>query len=158
MPTDELKNLYIEANRITDFFEEFTPCVLYRGQSASEAKRNQLRLQPNPGFKRSDGTVRDPDVKIIDRDGKLFVAGCRSTSKHDSFRGVSMFDKTNPNLKGFTWYALPAKTEIPKVFAVTKDDHFTDRPNHHTLAPKDEMPLELFLVWLKALDDKLSKV
>lgn len=70
---------------------------------------------------------------------------------------MSTFDKKNPRLAGFRWFKLPGGTELPKALAITKDVDGKVEPNHHTIAPKDDMPLELFLVCLKGLSDKMSE-
>ena len=54
-------------------------------------------------------------------------------------------------------YQLPKATPIPEALAITQDSDYADRPNHFTVAPKDDMPLELFQVWLDALNKHLTK-
>ncbi|MCW7536746.1 hypothetical protein OOT46_02620 [Aquabacterium sp. A7-Y] len=71
-------------------------------------------------------------------------------------RGVSVFDKKNTQLRSFDWYRLPAGTELPPALAVTRDSPSatSSRPIHYTVAPKDDMPLSLFLQHLKGLAAK----
>jgi hypothetical protein len=48
---------------------------------------------------------------------------------------------------------IPANAKIPPGIALTRgsDDLESDDPIHYTAAPKDDMPLSLFLQYLKAL-------
>jgi hypothetical protein len=48
-------------------------------------------------------------------------------------------------------------TEIPLALAITQDSNLNDRPNHFTIAPKDDMPLELFQVSLNALGKRMTE-
>ena len=73
---------------------------------------------------------------------------------------MSVFDATNPQLKNFDWYEMTAGTTILDALAVTRD---ADRPipgraTHYTIAPKDDMPLSLFLQHLKGMAAKAKKV
>jgi hypothetical protein len=147
--SDELKRIYAAANKPQYYFDDKTPRDLFRGQSSSEAGRGLPVLYPNPGFARRDGSVRLPDVQVVERDGRKIVLGCRCVS--GDYRGVSTFDRKNTSLKGFHWHRLPKDTPIPDPLAITQDSDFTDRANHFTVAPKDDMPLELFQVWLNQL-------
>jgi hypothetical protein len=83
-------------------------------------------------------------------DGKKVGKGCRTT--RGDYRGISTFDSRNENLRGFTWYKLPQATPIPEPLAITQDTDYLDKANHFTIAPKDDMPLGLFQVWLNALN------
>ena len=63
----------------------------------------------------------------------------------------------DPRRKNHNWMRLPANTEIPPGLAVTRDEKPgapSDTPVHHTIAPKDDMPLSLFLQYLKVLQAK----
>ncbi len=153
--SDDLKNLYKQAGLLARYFDREIPNDLYRGQSRTETKQGLPVIYPNPGFVRKDGKQRPPDVRIFDRDGKKFVAGCRCIQGEN--RGVSVFDQVTPALPGFRWFKLPKGTDIPSALAVTQDANQMDRPNHYTIAPKDDMPLELFLVWLNALNQHLKE-
>lgn len=151
--SDDLRNIYKKENKLAYYFDETVPCDLYRGQRDVDAKKGLPRIYPNPGFNRGNGQIRPADVKIVERDGNKFVLGCRATSGF--FRGVSPFDRKNPDLSGFRWFCLPMGVEIPEALAITQESAHKDRANHYTIAPKDDMPLELFLAWLKVLDNKL---
>jgi hypothetical protein len=79
------------------------------------------------------------------------VQGCR-TIKGDH-RGLSLFDKSNARLP-FAWFRIPAGSKIPPGIAVTRDSDDENDDNaaiHYTVAPKDDMPLSLFLQHLKEL-------
>ena len=153
--SDDLKNIYRDAGRIAYYFDSIVPCDLFRGQSRTEAKQGQPILYPNPGFERKDGSRRLPDVRIIERNGKKIVLGCRCI--HGDYRGVSTFDRKNTALPGFRWFKLPEGKEIPKAVAITQESDFKDRANHFTVAPKDDMPLELFQVWLNTLGSYMAE-
>ncbi len=146
---NELRKIYERKNLLYRYFDDVVPRDLFRGQQHSEAKLGLPVIYPNPGFTKADGSVRPPDVLIVERDGMKFVLGCRTTrGKH---RGVSMFDRINPALRRFNWYKLSANVKIPEPLAITQEDDAQDIPNHFTIAPKDDMPLELFQVWLNVL-------
>lgn len=67
--------------------------------------------------------------------------------------GVSVFDMVNTALSNFDWFKLPANTSIPESLAVTRDADRArpGKPTHYTIAPKDDMPLSLFLQHLKGM-------
>jgi hypothetical protein len=146
---DDLKRIYEAEGRAHHYFDDAVPRDLYRGQHQMEAKQGLPILYPHAGYKKKDGSERLPDVMVIERDGKQIVKGCRCTS--GNYRGISTFDAKNPNLRGFRWYRLPRSTPIPEALAITQDSEWTDRANHYTVAPKDDMPLPLFQAWLNAL-------
>lgn len=152
--SDELQKIYEGAGLLQYYFDKEVPRDLFRGQSRTEEKQGHPVLYPNPGFKRRDGSVRLPDVLIVERDGKKIVKGCRSI--HGDYRGVSTFDRKNPALPGFEWYKLPKGVAIPEALALTQDSDFKDRSNHFTIAPKDDMTLDLFQIWLNALGKHMS--
>lgn len=79
----------------------------------------------------------------------LAVKGCRTTA--GEYRGISTFDKMR-EFPGFKWYKLPAGTKIPEALAITQDSAKPNESNHYTIAPKDDMPLELFQKWLNVLN------
>jgi hypothetical protein len=142
-----------EENVAKHLSRYLVPRDLFRGQNRSEEKAGHPVLYPNPGFTRKDNSVRLPDVAIIKRDGQQIVKGCRCV--HGDYRGVSTFDRKTA-LRGVKWYKLPRGAEIPEALAITQDSDYKDRANHFTIAPKDDMPLGLFLVWLNALSAQMS--
>lgn len=147
--SDDLKKIYEEQGLLRFFFDQTVPRDLFRGQSRTERKQGLPVLYPNPGFQRKDGSTRLPDVLIEERDGKQFVKACRCV--RGDYRGISTFDRKNTALPGFQWHKLPQGTAIPPALAITQDSDFKDRANHFTIAPKDDMTLELFNVWLGSL-------
>jgi hypothetical protein len=147
--SDDLKNVYANAGRPQYYFDQAIPRDLFRGQSRTEARQGLPVLHPNPGFKRKDGSARLPDVQVVERHGKAIVLGCRCIT--GDYRGVSTFDRKNTNLGGFSWHRLPKGAPIAAGLAVTQDSDFSDRANHFTVAPKDDMTLELFQVLLNEL-------
>jgi hypothetical protein len=155
-----LKDIYAGAGLRGKFFEGATPTTLWRAQSRQDFKKQVFLMEPHPGYVKKDkatGEVikeRLPDVMIVERDGKKIVKGCRCTS--GNYRGISVFDVMVTWL-GPSWvnYEIPEGTVIPENLALTKD-HYIPRhkATHYTLAPKDDMTLELFLASLKVVADK----
>lgn len=178
--SDELKKVYEKAGKLDRFFESTTPIDLFRGQKQEDPF--DLMQPTLIGWVTSAGRPRKPDVLLNDDSGRspqfrngrpdgelvqeskdkpttaqlvsdasaYVVKGCRTV--RGDFRGVSVFDQANKQLRGFDWFKLPANTQIPPGLAVTND---ADRPRpgeaiHYTIAPKDDMPLSLFLQHLKA--------
>lgn len=152
--SDELKDIYKKEGKLKYFFDDYTPRDLFRAQKQSEAK--SPILFPHPGFSRKNGPDRLPDVKVVDRNGKKFVLGCRCTK--GDYRGVSTFDAINPSLKDFAWYKLPKGAEIPPALAITQDSDLSWKANHYTIAPKDDMSLEHFQMLLDTLAKHLKKL
>lgn len=147
--SDALRKIYEQQNRLPYYFDKTVPIDLFRGQSRDEAKKDLPIIYPNPGFVRANGKVRIADVMITTIDGKQFVKGCRTTA--GEYRGISTFDKMR-EFPGFKWYKLPAGTKIPEALAITQDSAKPNESNHYTIAPKDDMTLELFQTWLNVLN------
>ena len=154
--TNELRRIYEKAGLLYNYFDETTPCDLFRGQSGSEAKLGFPIIYPNPGFTTRDGSKRPADVMIVERDGMKFVLGCVATTGHH--RGISTFDAINPLLRNFRWYRLREGTKIPPALAITRDTTFKNKPNHYTIAPINDMPLDLFLALIQELCEKLEPI
>lgn len=104
--------------------------------------------------------------KVLANAGDYTVAGCRTLK--GNHRGMSVFDKANTRLP-FTWYRIPINTKIPKSLAVTRDEDWLPPartpaeeeardPVHYTIAPKDDMPLSLFLQHLKEMGADVQKI
>jgi hypothetical protein len=130
------------------------PRELYRRQNKTEVKQGLPILYPHPGLRRGAGSERLPDVLVVEEDGKKIAKGCRCVN--GEYRGISTFDQKDG--AGYRWYKLPKSTGIPEALAITEG---SDRPvgvtNHFTIAPKDDMPLPLFQVWLNALGRHMTE-
>ncbi|KQU75636.1 MULTISPECIES: hypothetical protein [unclassified Rhizobacter] len=157
--TNELKRIYEREGKTPRYFDDEVPCELFRGQHPDEYKAQQFLLQPHPGYTRTNQqtgqtVTRLADVKVVERNGEQFVLGCRCTS--GEYRGLSTFDKPVSWFKP-SWFnfSIAAGTKLPPGLAVTKDGYNRMRnATHYTIAPKDDMPLGLFLQTLKVLADQ----
>jgi hypothetical protein len=109
------------------------------------------------GLVSEDRETMPKTAELVDSASRYTVKGCRSTypGKH---RGVSTFDRVHQGLRGFRWIKLPTGTPIPPGLAVTRDFDATRAnptstdPRHYTIAPKNDMPLSLFLAHLRGLE------
>jgi len=63
--SDELKKLYQVAGKLKYYFDERTPCDLYRGQSRKEKKEGRPILYPNP-IKRHEAKLTTGDLSDED--------------------------------------------------------------------------------------------
>ena len=181
MATDEMKKIYEAGGKLAYFFEQRTPVNLYRRRNIGD---KSMIMQPTIiGFGAED-RPRLPDIKLEDEVGvspqfdgatmrrepnskpltkqligdasKYTVKGCR-TIKGD-YRGVSVFDMVNPRARGVEWFYIEADTKIPPGLAVTQDgDKRPGESLHYTIAPKDNMPFDLFLQHLTGLEAILKK-
>jgi hypothetical protein len=158
--SDQLRELYQAKGKLENYFDDATPVDLWRGQKQALIKQRRGALYPElAGFPRRDGTFRIPDIQTFtrDSDGAIMVRGCRCVAGEGDYRGVSTFD-VRPDLgKSFSYFQIPGGTLIPEALAVTKDA-FNRRFGgyHYTVAPKDDMPLSLFLVWLGAIEASMK--
>ncbi len=155
-----LKDIYKSKGKLENYFDDKTPVDLWRGQKRDLIKKKRGALYPElDGFTRGDGTFRIPDVEVFKResDGVTMVRGCRCVAGEGDYRGVSTFDVMPDLGKSFMYFRIPGGTAIPEALAVTKDT-FNRRFGgyHYTVAPKDDMPLSLFLVWLGAIEASLK--
>ena len=144
--SDELKSIYRAKGLAHQFWDDETPVDLWRLQKKTDFDKNTMLFHPHPGSEE-----RLPDVRVVERDGRLVVLGCRCTD--GAFRGISTFDcrVTWFGSKTAKHFVLPAGTPIPAGLAVTKDYRTPHGAHHYTIAPKDDMPLELFLQHLRTL-------
>ena len=149
--SDVLKTLYSEAGQADRFWDDKTPCALWRAQKKTDHDNGEDPLHPHPG-----NETRTADVKVERRGNQDIVLGCRCLK--GDFRGVSTFDMK------VTWFGskttkhwkIPADTPIEPGLAVTKDHKNLQGAFHYTIAPKDDMPLALFLQQLKAMSAQAS--
>lgn len=129
------------------------PDVLLQDQAGTspqfkDAKREALVVDDKKGTITA-AILRDAD--------KYMVKGCRTMS--GDFRGVSVFDRTNPRLS-FDWFKIGKGTELDKALACTRDGPLpleSAEAVHYTIAPKDDMALSLFLQYLKAIANVAEK-
>ena len=144
--SDELKKIYNNADLSDHFWDISTPMDIWRAQKKSEFDQGRMPLEPHPGSE-----TRLPDVKVVERDNQTIVLGCRCIK--GEFRGISTFDRkvTWFGSKTTKHFVIPANTPIPAGIAITKDHKNQQGAYHYTIAPKDDMPLSLFLQNLKAL-------
>jgi hypothetical protein len=153
---ETLRDLYARMGLADRYYDGATPTELWRSQSPKDFKREAFILTHHPGYTRKDGQQRLPDVKIEERDGKLWVLGCQCVYGAGDYRGISVFDERVTWL-GPDWVncRIPKGTPIPENFAVTKD-RYQPRygATHYTIAPKNDMPLELFIQSLKIVASK----
>ena len=183
--SNDLKNIYENHGRLHNFYDEQTPVDLFRGAKddqkfplmtptligwvgrtprppdvlLADAKGStpQYIGGSYPGPIAEEGHEKSITAKIVSDASSYIVKGCRTVKGHH--RGVSVFDAAR-TFKGFTWYRIPVGTEIPPALAVTKDDDGSVKgaPIHFTIAPKDDMPLSLFLQHLKGFEAVAKKV
>jgi len=176
--SDDLKNVYVQAGKSGRFFDKTTPVALFRGirrgDSVDLMRPTLMGFHLKRGPRRPDVLLHDgkgatPQYEngningaiALDASGELtrhilahaghyVVQGCRTIK--GEHRGLSLFDKTNARLP-FIWFRIPANSRIPPGIAVTRDsdDLHSEDAIHYTVAPKDDMPLSLFLQHLKEL-------
>lgn len=155
--SDELKKIYAREGKSGRYFDGKTPCELFRGQHPDGHSRQEFVLEPHRGFVKIDKATgrkreRRADVAIVNRDGRDVVIGCRVTS--GDFRGLSTFDKPVTWFDKPRWYnfSIPKGTKLPDSLAVVRDKYDYDKDaTHYTIAPKDDMPFELFIQSLKGI-------
>jgi hypothetical protein len=139
-----LKDIYAAAGRAADYFERTGPDLhLYRAQTNDDFEKKVFVLEPSKA-----------DVRTENRDGKIWVLGC-SAVKGKYHTGVSTFDKQVLPTKNHTrMYEIPKKVDLPEGLAITKDNfNKTFNATHYSLAPKNDMQMELFIQSLKVVAD-----
>lgn len=149
--TNELRQIYVAAGLADKFWDTTTPTTLWRAQKKTDFEAKEMVLQPHPG-----SPTRLADVRVVERDNQKVVLGCRCTK--GDFRGISTFDMK------VTWFGsrttkhfkIPTDTKIPDGLAVTKDHQNPQGAYHYTIAPKDDMPLSLFLQQLKVMNERAT--
>lgn len=184
--TDQLKRVYEQAGALDRYYDERTPIDLLRakkigshgdlmqptliGWYAARGPRDPdvlVRNQQGDTPQYLDAAMEQLAVEsreleltteILRNADKYMVRGCRTMK--GNYRGISVFDKKNAVLRGFDWYLIPAATALPPALAVTRDETALTKttPIHYTVAPKDDMPLSLFLQYLKGLGDQAKLV
>lgn len=152
-----MRDAYEKAGALKYYFDETVPVDLWRGQKKSDKKDGGFPLQPvtlrfeivTPQGKR----WREADVAVFERNGEKWIKGCRTIRHGGQHWGVSLWTQQPAFAAKGGWVNLkvPKGTPIPKALAVTQDDDYSDRSNHYTIAPKDDMPLDLYVQWLKEM-------
>ena len=186
--SDDLRRVYEGQGALDRYYDGATPPYkLYRGRRMGDstdlmqptligwyAKRGprhpdvlleEAASGNRPQYTEKDKLVEEDRAKPLTQDlvanaAKYTVKGCRTMQ--GEHRGVSVFDRSNAGLRNFDWFEIPAGTELDPALAVTRDSPRAAGsgadPIHHTIAPKDDMPLSLFLQHLKGLAAKAKLV
>lgn len=179
MSDDPMRGAYQAAGALDRYHITTTPCDLWRGLTKRQQKSERdaagaegrdvdyraaamvAREDDSPELHRTSGEVvgiaKGTDIPVIDRGGKKIVPGCRTMRGEGAHWGLSFFDGI-PRFADSGWkhFKLPAGADIPEGLAVTKDATSTTRANHYSLAPRADMPLELYQASLKVLEAKME--
>lgn len=183
--SEELKRVYEKQGALDRYFDTVIPKDLYRGYKKGatydlmqptllgfyirgnprlpdvhvSAQDSKISPQFTDATERElvvDDTFGSLTVAMVANADKYMVRGCRTMD--GEFRGVSLFDKKNERLRNHSWYKIPKGAEIPEALACTRDGPAdAPYPVHYTIAPKDDMPLSLFLQHLKVLTKQAVK-
>ena len=95
-----------------------------------------------------NGNVRPADVKI---EGGIVRVKYRP-------RGASTFDKSGVFHRGrWEYYKIPKDMKLPEGLVIVKDKYNkTLGATHYTIAPKHDMPIELFRLLLNQLAQQIK--
>jgi len=93
-------------------------------------------------------------LDMIRNADQYIVKGCRTMD--GDYRGLSLFNACNFKLP-FDWFLIKENTDIAKGLAVIRDADVTGMV-HYTVAPKDDMPLSLYIVQLNTLGERALAV
>ncbi len=152
-----MKQAYLSAGLARYYFDEAVPCDLWRGQKKSAQKSGEFILQPVTVeielITTSGRRVRAPDVEVFTRNGMEWIKGCRTIRHGGAHWGISCWSEP-PKFAlvgGWANFKIPKGAPVPSALAVTQDDDNQFKPNHYSIAPKDDMPLALFIQHLKEL-------
>jgi hypothetical protein len=157
MATMLMRDAYEKAGELKYFFDKTVPVDLWRGQKEKDHKQGNFVLAPiteKVEFITGDKKrIRLPDVEVFHRNGEPWIKGCRTTRRGDQHWGISLFDRRPAFAARSGWvnFKVPKGTPIPPSLAVTQDGDVPGADNHYSIAPKDDMPLALFVAHLKEI-------
>jgi len=136
-----LEDVLIEAGEIDKFFGDKAPVNLWRARNLSKKGTGLFDLVEEEQIR--NGNVRPPDVTI--ENGIVLVK--------NRPRGVSTFDKPDVFPRGkWEYYKIPRDMKLPDGLVIVKDKYNKQLgATHYTIAPKHDMPIELFRSLLNQL-------
>lgn len=141
-----LKDILIETGELKRYYGKEIPVNLWRAKKVRS---------PSPLFSiveeeitRPRGAPRKPDITI--KKGWVKV--------RNRPRGISTFDKPNIFKGHWEYFKLPAGTILPEGLVVVKDSYnSTFQATHYTIAPAQDMPLQIFKNILNQLLNLIEK-
>jgi hypothetical protein len=112
-------------------------------------KMTGLKLNVN-GENMTRSQRKNAGASLVLDGTNLIVKGCRNS--RGDHRGLSLNNKVDLKQGHYVWFEIIKNTDIPPGLAVIRDAApGGDGYAHYTVAPKDDMPLSLFLANLGSL-------
>jgi len=142
-----LEEVLIETGEIDKFFGDTAPVNLWRARNLSKKELGLFDLVEEEQVR--NGNVRPADIKI--EGGIVRIK--------DRPRGASTFDKPDIFKRGkWEYYKIPKGMKLPKGLVIVKDKYNKHLDaTHYTIAPKSEMPIELFRILLNKLAAQIQE-